>query len=57
MTRKEMFERYEKVRESGKYNMVMDAIEAMKAAGLKENEYLTVVRHYTELDKKYKKQK
>ena len=55
MTKKEMFERYEKVRKSGKYNMVMDAVEAMKAAGLKQDEYLTVVRRYTEFEKKFQK--
>lgn len=54
MTKKEMFERYEKVRKSGKYNMVMNAVEAMKAAGLKQDEYLTILRHYTEFAKEFK---
>lgn len=55
MTRKEMFERYEKVRKSGKYNMITNAIQAMKAAGLKPDEYLTVLQHYVEFAKEFKK--
>lgn len=55
MTRKEMFERYEKVRKSGKYNMITNAIQAMKAAGLKQDEYLTVLQHYVEFAKEFKK--
>jgi hypothetical protein len=57
MTKKEMFERYEKVRKSGEYNMVMDAGLAMMAAGLTQTEYIYVIENYNELAKKYKKQK
>ena len=57
MTKKEMFERYEKVRKSGEYNMVMDAGLAMMAAGLTQTEYIYVIKNYNELAKKYKKQK
>lgn len=55
MTRKEMFERYEKVRKSGEYNMVMDAGLAMMAAGLTQTEYITVLQHYVEFAKEFKK--
>lgn len=57
MTKKEMFERYEKVRISGEYNMIMDAGLAMMAAGLTQTEYIYVINNYGELAKKYKKQK
>lgn len=57
MTKKEMFERYEKVRISGEYNMIMDAGLAMMAAGLTQTEYIYVIKNYKELAKKYKKQK
>lgn len=55
MTRKEMFERYEKVRKTGKYNMITNAIQAMEEAELKQDEYLTVLQHYVEFAKEFKK--
>lgn len=57
MTKKEMFNRYEKVRISGEYNMIMDAGYAMVAAGLTQSEYIYVIKNYAELAKKYQKQK
>ena len=39
MSDKEIFERYEKVRSSGKYNMITEANNAMDEAGLKPCDY------------------
>lgn len=55
MTKKEIFERYEKVRKSGKYNMITNPIQAMEEAGLKQDEYLAVLQHYVEFAKEFKK--
>lgn len=41
--------KYEKVRRSGKYNMFTEAVEAMKEAGLMQNEYLTVMNNYEKI--------
>ena len=42
------FYRYEQVRRSGKYNMIMEARFAMIEAGLKAKDYSDVIRHYSE---------
>jgi hypothetical protein len=49
---KEQFEAYNKVRETGKYNMVMDANDAAKEAGLSMDQYWEIIKKY---DKLYKK--
>lgn len=41
--------KYEKVRRSGKYNMFTEAVEAMREAGLMQNEYLTVMNNYEKI--------
>lgn len=53
MTEYEMYCRYEKVRLGGKFNMITEAVDAMKAAGLSQDEYLTVIHHYSEFRDKY----
>ena len=42
------FYRYERIRRSGKYNMIMEARFAMIEAGLKAKKYSDVIRHYSE---------
>ena len=42
------FYRYEQVRRSGKYNMIMESRFAMIEAGLKAKDYSDVIRHYSE---------
>ena len=42
------FYRYELVRRSGKYNMVMDARFAMIEAGLNAKDYANTIRRYSE---------
>ena len=42
------FYRYEQVRRSGKYNMIMEARFAMIEAGLSANDYANTIRHYSE---------
>lgn len=48
---KNAYIKYERVRRSGKYNML--SAEAIKATGLSENEYYKVINNYTVLNKKY----
>lgn len=49
---KTMFDAYEKVRVSGKYNMFDER--AIKESGLTKKDYLYVMGHYSELASKYK---
>ncbi|RYC74422.1 hypothetical protein [Candidatus Nanosyncoccus alces] len=42
------FYRYELVRRSGKYNMIMEARLAMIEAGLSAKDYADTIRHYSE---------
>lgn len=49
----EMYKRYEKVRLSGKFNMITESAPAMKAADLTQDEYLTVIHDYSEYRDKY----
>lgn len=42
------FYRYELVRRSGKYSMIMETRLAMIEAGLKTKDYSDVIRHYSE---------
>ena len=52
MITKRKFMEYEKVRLSGKYNMIIEADKAMKEAKLTKEEYLEIIRRY----EKYKKE-
>lgn len=40
------FYRYEKVRRSGRYNMIMDADKAIKACGISSREYRDILLSY-----------
>lgn len=50
---REIFRRYEKVRTSGKYNMITESDKAMKEAKLRPNDYHYVISNYELLNKKY----
>lgn len=50
---KELFDKYERVRRSGRFNMIMDAAEAAYYAGLSIDDYCWVLNNYSELKKKY----
>lgn len=54
---KDCFKKYEKVRQSGKYNMITEATQAAKEAGLTMIEYATVVFNYSEIKKQIKQEK
>ena len=57
MSDKEIFERYEKVRSSGKYNMITEANNAMDEAGLKPSDYYYAMFNYELLRRKYGEKK
>jgi len=40
------FYKYEKVRRSGRYNMTMEADQAIKACGIGSREYRDILLHY-----------
>lgn len=40
---------YEKVRASGRFNMIMEGNAAAKSAGLSRDEYIFVIENYSEL--------
>lgn len=50
---KEEFDRYELVRLSGLYNMIMNAHDAMMAAALYRDKYLEIQKNYTALKEKF----
>lgn len=50
---REDFLRYEEVRKSGKYDMLMH--EAQKATGLTEDQYIALRIHYAEIAEAYRK--
>ena len=53
MITKEEFLKYEKVRQSGKYNMIMDAAAAWTAAGLARCQYFDIIENYSTYYNKY----
>ena len=57
MSDKQIFERYEKVRSSGKYNMITEANNAMDEAGLKPSDYYYAMFNYELLRRKYGEKK
>ena len=57
MSDKQIFERYEKVRSSGKYNMITEANNAMDEAGLKPSDYYYAMFNYQLLYRKYGEKK
>ena len=57
MSDKQIFDRYEKIRSSGKYNMITEANDAMHAAGLKDSDYYYAMFNYELLKRKYGEKK
>lgn len=57
MSDKQIFDRYEKIRSSGKYNMITEANDAMDAAGLKASDYYYAMFNYELLKRKYGEKK
>jgi hypothetical protein len=53
MITKEKFLRYETVRKSGQYNMIMEANYAMNEANLTKEEYFDIIKNYGDYSKKY----
>ena len=43
------YKAYEQVRQSGEFNMITEAGNAMKKAGLDKNQYVFVIEHFSEL--------
>ena len=54
---KQIFERYEKVRLSGKYNMITEANQAMDEADLRPCDYYYAMFNYQLLYRKYGEKK
>ena len=52
-TEKEIYNRYEAVRQSGAYNMITDAYAAANAAGLTIEEYRYAIKNYIKLREQY----
>lgn len=50
---KEIYNRYEAVRKSGAYNMIMDARATANAADLTSEEYSYAIKNYTKLREQY----
>lgn len=53
MVSKEDFLSYEEARQSGEFNMVMDAHEVMRQYGIEKDVYWEIIRNYSELAKMY----
>ena len=51
---KEKFLRYYDVQMSGKYNMIMEWVDACIEADLNQEDYFYIIEHYSELKEKYK---
>ena len=47
------FQKFERVRKSGLFNMLTDSVRAAEAAGLTREEYFAVLHYYRELMDKW----
>ena len=50
---KTQYDAYNRVRDGGRFNMVMEATQARMSAGLDEVSYWTIISHYRELMEKF----
>lgn len=50
---KAQYDAYNRVRDGGCFNMVMEATQARMSAGLDEDSYWTIISHYRELMEKF----
>ena len=57
MSDKQIFDRYEKIRSSGKYNMITEANQAMDEANLRPSDYYYAMFNYELLKRKYGEKK
>lgn len=53
MVTKEEFLKYEKVRQSGKYNMIMQMSEVLVETGLNYHNYIDIIKNYNKYYNKY----
>lgn len=44
---------YEEARKSGEFNMIIDAHTVMEQFGISKEDYWYIIKHYSELAKKY----
>lgn len=52
---KEKFLRYEKLRQSGKYNMIMNMSHVLIEAELNYHDYIDIIKNYNKYYEKYKR--
>ena len=57
MSDKQIFDRYEKIRSSGKYNMITEANQAMDEANLRPSDYYYAMFNYELLKRQYGEKK
>ena len=48
-----IFLSYEEARQSGEFNMIMDAHLVMREFGIAKEDYWYIIKHYEQLAKKY----
>jgi len=53
MVDKTTFLSYEKARQSGAFNMIMDAHQVMTIYGISQKDYWEIIKNYSELAKMY----
>ena len=53
MVDKTTFLSYEEARQSGEFNMIMDAHQVMTEYGIPREDYWEIIKNYSELAKKY----
>lgn len=52
---KEPFLKYEKIRQSGKYNMITDANKVINKIGCSVSTYMDIIDNYSELNNRFNK--
>ena len=53
MVDKTIFLSYEEARQSGEFNMIMDAHQVMSQYGISREDYWEIIKNYSELAKMY----
>lgn len=53
MVAKKTFLKYENVRQSGKYNMIMDMNKVMYETGINYHDYIDIIKNYSTYYNKY----
>ena len=57
VNRLECYKKYERVRQSGRFNMITEANYAAIAAGLSLEEYMFVIKNYNKLKEQYENER